>query len=332
MSVDSHVQLCHGGGGQEMNQFINRLFFKRFPKGELHAEDAAQFTLSGPLAMTTDSFTVQPLFFNGGNIGTLAVAGTCNDLAMAAAKPRYLSCGFILEEGLAISELESIVDTMTRELQALNVSIVCGDTKVVPKGCADKLFINTTGIGQVQLSGVSAQALKVGDVILLSRDIGRHGACVLAARQSLRLESEIRSDCACLWPVVERLLAAGITPHAMRDATRGGLAAVLNEWCQSSQVQLALREASIAVDDSVRGICELFGFEPYDLANEGTFIIALPAEQADAALAILREFQPQAAAIGEVVANTPARPVLYSPWGSRRYLDFPVGELLPRIC
>jgi len=332
MTSYSTVQLCHGGGGQEMNQFIQTLFFNRFPKGNLHAEDAAVLSLNGDIAMTTDSFTVSPLFFTGGNIGSLAIAGTCNDLAMVAAKPRYLSCSFILEEGLAINELKSIVDTMTSELNCLGATIVCGDTKVVPKGCADKLFINTTGIGDVQLAGVSASNVKHGDVILVSRDIGRHGACVLAARESLRLDSDIASDCACLWPVVERLISHDVTPHAMRDATRGGIAAVLNEWCQSSNIQLALQEANIPIDEHVRGVCELFGFEPYDLANEGTFILAVPAEQSDIALSILREFHSQAAIIGEVVSGIPARPILYSPWGSRRYLDFPVGELLPRIC
>lgn len=332
MSRPKQVQLSHGGGGREMNEFIHEIFFRRFENPFLKAEDAATLTLNGQVAMTTDSFTVEPLFFAGGNIGSLAIAGTTNDLAMVAAQPKYLTCSFILEEGFAFSELEKIVDTMAQEIVPTGAVIVCGDTKVVPKGCADKVFINTTGVGEILLPNVSASQLQVGDVLLVSRDIGRHGACVLAARESLRLESEIESDCATLWPVVSQLLSSGITPHAMRDATRGGLAAVLNEWCQSSNVQMRLQEQAIPVDAAVKGVCELFGFEPYDLANEGTFIIAVPAEQAAMTLDVLQCFQSQAAIIGEVVVGSPAKPVLCSPWGSKRYLDFPVGELLPRIC
>jgi len=333
MKDQQRVQLSQGGGGLEMNQFIQRLFFERFGNAILtRAEDAATLSLPSPLAMTTDSFTVSPLFFPGGNIGTLAVAGTCNDLAMVAAKPTYLSCSFIIEEGMSLDELEAIVDSMTNELALVGAQVVCGDTKVVPRGCADKVFINTTGLGQLLQADVSAGNVQPGDAILVSRDIGRHGACVLAARESLRLEHTITSDCAVLWPAVQALLDNRIRLHAMRDATRGGIAAVLNEWCQSSQVQLALEEERIPVDDAVRGLCELFGFEPYDLANEGTFVLAVPREDAQAALAVLQAFHPQAAIVGEALAAMPAKPVLNSPWGSRRYLDFPAGELLPRIC
>ncbi|MBF9001444.1 hydrogenase expression/formation protein HypE [Vibrio nitrifigilis] len=332
MSRPQQVQLSHGGGGREMNDFIHNLFFRRFENPLLKAEDAATFTLNGPVAMTTDSFTVEPLFFAGGNIGSLAIAGTTNDLAMVAAQPKYLTCSFILEEGFPFSDLERIVDTMAKEIVPTGAQIVCGDTKVVPKGCADKVFINTTGIGEIVLPNVSASQLQPTDVLLVSRDIGRHGACVLAARESLRLESEIESDCAALWPIVNTLLNKGITPRAMRDATRGGLSAVLNEWCQSSNVQMRLDEQAIPVDTAVKGVCELFGFEPYDLANEGTFILAVPAQQAQDALSVLLVFQSQAAIIGEVTQGSPAKPILCSPWGSKRYLDFPVGELLPRIC
>ncbi len=333
MSEMTHVQISHGGGGQEMGQFIRQLFFSRFGNEILKRdEDAASLSISGPIAMTTDSFTVSPLFFPGGNIGSLAIAGTCNDLAMAAAKPTYLSCGFMIEEGLALSELTDIVDTMARELSRIGAQIVCGDTKVVPKGSVDKVFINTTGIGSILRDGVSAHNLQPGDCILVSRDIGCHGACVLAQRESMALETQIESDCDLLWPAVNALLHADIEIHAMRDATRGGLSAVLNEWCQTSQVQLVIDEQSVPVTDAVRGLCELFGFEPYDLANEGTFVLAVPAKDCDTALAALRQHHTNAACIGTVQAGTPARPILCNPWGSRRYLDFPAGELLPRIC
>ncbi|CAM3723836.1 Hydrogenase isoenzymes formation protein HypE [Vibrio aerogenes CECT 7868] len=333
MNNQNFIQLSHGGGGLETNQLIQHLFFRYFGNDILNRnEDAATLSFQGPVAMTTDSFTVSPLFFTGGNIGTLAVAGTCNDLAMVGAKPQYLSCSFMIEEGMALSELESVVASMSDTMNQTGSLIVCGDTKVVPKGAVDKLFINTTGVGEILRENISAHQIKPGDVILVSRDIGRHGACILAARESLRLEQPIESDCAVLWPVVEELLKQQVELHAMRDATRGGLAAVLNEWCQTSGIQMALEESAIPVDDSVRGLCELFGFEPYDLANEGSFVLAVPERHAQKALDVLQQFHSEAALIGQVSAGTTNRPVLHSPWGSRRYLDFPAGELLPRIC
>ncbi|MGR5298851.1 hydrogenase expression/formation protein HypE [Vibrio mediterranei] len=333
MKSPEYVQLSHGGGGLEMNQFISHLFFDKFNNPILSCnEDAATLMLAMPMAMTTDSFTVSPLFFQGGNIGSLAVAGTCNDLAMVGAKPKYLTCSFIIEEGMAVTELEVIVDTMVNELTKIGVQIVCGDTKVVPKGSADKVFINTTGVGEVLQHGISSRALQQDDVVLVSRDIGCHGACILADREALRLEHAIHSDCELLWPTVEGLLSKGIEIHAMRDATRGGLSAVLNEWCQASQVQIQLNESEIPVSEAVQGVCELFGFEACDLANEGTFVLAVPPHCAESALRVLQCFQPEASVIGKVVASTPNKPILTNPWGSRRYLDFPVGELLPRIC
>ncbi|MFV0574965.1 MAG: hydrogenase expression/formation protein HypE [Vibrio sp.] len=333
MKMPEYVQLSHGGGGLEMNQFIHRLFFDKFNNEILSRdEDAASLDLVAPMAMTTDSFTVSPLFFQGGNIGSLAVAGTCNDLAMVGAQPKYLTCSFIIEEGMAISELVTIVETMANEMARIDVKVVCGDTKVVPKGKADKVFINTTGIGEIKQSDISSRNIQDGDVLLVSRDVGAHGACILADREALRLEHAIESDCDLLWPAVEALLAENIEIHAMRDATRGGLSAVLNEWCQSSQVQMQLNESDIPVSQSVQGVCELFGFEPLDLANEGTFVLAVAPESAEKALEVLKGFQPMASMIGTVSKATPNKPILTSPWGSRRYLDFPVGELLPRIC
>ncbi|HIF9317069.1 TPA: hydrogenase expression/formation protein HypE [Photobacterium damselae] len=327
------VQLSHGGGGVEMNKLINQLFF-RYLGNEilLRNEDAAVLECSGPIAMTTDSFTVSPLFFEGGNIGKLAIAGTVNDLAMMGAEPQYLTSSFIIEEGFSLDDLDVIVKSMADELKVSGAKIVCGDTKVVPKGSADGVYINTTGVGHIRQRGISSHNVAEGDTLLVSRDVGCHGACVLTARESLKLASPIASDCATLWPTVKALLDQGIKIHSLRDATRGGIAAVFNEWCQTSEVQITLDEQQIPVNDSVRGICELFGFEPYDLANEGTFILAVPHQDAERALEVLQQFNPQAAIVGTACRSEQHRVVLNSPWGSRRYLDFPAGELLPRIC
>ena len=329
------IQLSHGGGGKEMNALINDMFFKAFNNPILASqEDAAHLQLSGATAFTTDSFTVDPLFFAGGNIGKLAIAGTVNDLAMMGAIPEYLSCSFIIEEGFAISDLQTIVTSMADEMQHSGAHIVCGDTKVVPKGCADGIFINTSGVGQILKQNISVKNLQKDDVIIVSRDIGRHGAAILMARDSLSLESDLTSDCATLWPIVEQLIAANIEIHAMRDATRGGLSAVLNEWASASAIGIEVDEKAIPVSSEVQGLCELYGFEPFDLANEGTFIIALPRAAADKALEIMTKYChcDQAAVIGYVTDTHNGKVVLNTPWGSSRYLDVPQGELLPRIC
>lgn len=327
------IELSHGGGGVQMNRLIHDLFFRHFGNEILlRGEDAAVLQMEGPLALTTDGFTVAPIFFPGGNIGKLAIAGTVNDLAMMGAQPQYLACSFIIEEGFPHAELEQIVRSMADELAVSGARIVCGDTKVVPRGAADGLFITTSGVGSIKAPGISAGAIRPGDAILVSRDVGCHGACILMARDGLQLHSGLESDCATLWPLVQALLAEGIVPHALRDATRGGLSAVLNEWALASQVGLALSEAAVPVSDPVRGLCELYGFEPFDLANEGTLVMALPAELAPAAEAVLQRFNGQAACIGEAVAAHPGKVVLTSAWGSRRYLELPQGELLPRIC
>lgn len=341
MSV-KHIQLAHGGGGLEMNKLIRELFFNAFDNAILrNEEDAALLNLCGPTAFTTDSFTVSPLFFAGGNIGKLAIAGTVNDLAMMGAEPQYLSLGVIIEEGFALDDLKTIVHSMAEELKKSSAKIVCGDTKVVPKGCADGLFLNTSGVGRIIRPGISAKALKSGDAIIVSGDIGRHGAAILMAREGLELESRLESDCATLWGAVEQLLVHPFDIHAMRDATRGGLSAVLNEWAAASGVNIQLDEATVPVSDEVRGLCELYGFEPLDLANEGTFVLALPKAQAEGALEVLKRFGhcEQAAIVGEVagevvegVTGPAGKVILNTPWGSSRYLDLPAGELLPRIC
>ncbi|MGS0680721.1 hydrogenase expression/formation protein HypE [Shewanella sp. 125m-7] len=329
------VQLSHGGGGKEMNRLIKDLFFKAFDNPILRSEeDAAVLNVDGKIAFTTDSFTVSPLFFAGGDIGKLSIAGTVNDLAMMGAEPQYLSCSFIIEEGFEINQLKTIVSSMATELKCSGARIVCGDTKVVPRGCADGVFINTTGVGRILHSGISVKNLVADDVIIVSRDIGRHGAAILMAREGLSLESELTSDCATLWPIVEQLIAANIEIHAMRDATRGGLSAVLNEWASASNIGINLVEEAVPVSEEVKGLCELYGFEALDLANEGTFILAVPKKSADATLEIMQRFGhcEHAAVIGEVTEQRPGKVVLNTPWGSSRYLDLPQGELLPRIC
>lgn len=333
--LPKQIQLSHGGGGKEMNQLIKQLFFTAFDNPILRSEeDAAALTFNGDVAFTTDSFTVTPLFFAGGDIGKLSIAGTVNDLAMMAAKPQYLSCSFIIEEGFEVEKLQTIVSSMATEMEKSGAKIVCGDTKVVPKGCADGIFINTSGVGEIQQKGISVTQLQSGDAIIVSRDIGRHGAAILMAREGLTLESDLTSDCATLWPMVASLLEAKIPLHAMRDATRGGISAVLNEWAAASDVEITLEEKLIPIADEVIGLCELYGFEPFDLANEGTFVIAVAQEYANQVIDILQQHDhsQNAAVIGHVGTQRAGKVILKTPWGSSRFLDLPQGELLPRIC
>lgn len=333
MKVFDRVQLAHGGGGHETNELINKVLKSGFAaSASFDGEDAAVLTTSSKIAMSTDSFTVSPHTFPGGNIGSLAIAGTCNDLSMVAARPKFLSCSFILEEGLPIATLRQVVSTMASELEKIDAKIVCGDTKVVPKGSVDQIFINTTGIGEVMAEGVSAAALKPSDSIIVSRDIGCHGACILAQRESIKLDHDIMSDCALLWPAVEALLNQGLPIHSMRDATRGGIAAVMQEWCAASDVQIELKQEQIPISEPVRGICELFGVDPFDLANEGTFVVAVPKLFAEQTVEVLRHFNPTAAVVGEVVDASPKQPILTSATGAKRIVDCALGELLPRIC
>ncbi|MEN8147961.1 MAG: hydrogenase expression/formation protein HypE [Campylobacterota bacterium] len=329
------VQLSHGGGGEETNALIHDLFYRYFENDILiKAEDAAVLEVDKKIAFTTDSFTVSPLFFSGGNIGKLAIAGTVNDLAMMGAKPLYLSAAFMIEEGFDFEQLEQIVKSMAEELKVSGAKIVCGDTKVVPKGSVDRLFINTAGIGGLVREGISASNLHEGDIIIASGDVGRHGAAVLMEREGLGVSSTLQSDCATLWPAVEALIDSNVTISALRDATRGGLSAVLNEWAEQSQVCLEMEEASIPVEEEVQGLCEIFGFEAFDFANEGTFIVAVPPMHAQLAIQALQqtEISQKATIIGRVTKHKEGKVILHSLYGSSRYLELPKGELLPRIC
>ena len=329
------IQLSHGGGGEASNTLINELFYKHFHNEILiKAEDAAVLTVEKQIAFTTDSFTVTPLFFNGGDIGKLAIAGTVNDLSMMGAKPLYLSASFIIEEGFSLESLESIVDSMATELKMSGAKIVCGDTKVVPKGSVDEIFINTSGIGEIQQTNISASNLSEDDMIIVSRDIGRHEATLLMTRQELSISGNLESDCQTLWPVINELLQANLSIKAMRDATRGGLSAVLNEWADSSKVCIEIDEVKVPIADEVKGICELFGFDALDFANEGTFILAVKPDDVSKALEVLKKFSfsQNGTSIGKVTHKHNQKVILHSAHGSSRFLDLPKGELLPRIC
>lgn len=328
------VTLAHGNGGAENQELISKVFYRAFKNDILNKSEDAAIIQDGSLAFTTDSFTVSPLFFNGADIGKLAVCGTCNDLAMMGAKPKYLTCSVIIEEGFEIKSLEKIVKSMKEELAKNDAIVVSGDTKVVPKGSVDKIFINTTGIGEVTQKGISSNSVSEDDVIIVSRDVGAHGATIFAAREGMDINTDLQSDCASLWPQVKALIDSGIKITALRDATRGGVSAVLNEWANQSDVCIEVQEEKVPVADEVKGICELLGFEAMSLANEGTFVLAVNKDEADKALEVLRAFEnsSNASIIAEVSQSYEKRVVLHSSWGTKRFLELPTGELLPRIC
>lgn len=330
--MNKTISLACGNGGEENNELISKVFYKAFKNEILEKSEDAAIIHNGELAFSTDSFTVSPLFFAGADIGKLAVCGTCNDLAMMGAAPKYLTCSVIIEEGFSTSDLERIVASMKKELEINGAMVVSGDTKVVPRGSVDKIFINTTGIGEVLKSGISSNKITKDDIILVNRDIGCHGATIFAAREGIEMSSNLKSDCESLFPQVKALIDAGINITALRDATRGGVSAVLNEWSKQSDICIEVEEAKIPVSDEVVGICEMLGFEATALANEGTFVLAVKKEDADAACSILRAFNPHAEIIGIVTQRHLKKVILNSSWGTSRFLETPNGELLPRIC
>jgi hydrogenase expression/formation protein HypE len=333
--LSKKILLSHGGGGEEMQSLISKLFFKHFGNEILDKmEDSAALHVKNNIAFTTDSFTVTPIFFNGGDIGKIAVAGTVNDLLSAGAKPLYISCGFIIEEGFLYEDLERIVISMKNELQKSGAKIVTGDTKVVPRGKADGIFINTSGIGETVCENISSHNLNEGDALIITNETGNHGACILANREELKVGGDLKSDCASLFEPILTLFERGIKPKAIRDATRGGLSAVLNEWALASNVGIEVNESDIPISNEVMGLCEIFGFEPYELANEGTMIICVKQEDTQKTLKILREFEEckKANIIGRVLNSHNKHVILKSPWGTSRFLELPKGELLPRIC
>lgn len=335
LSDHRHIKLAHGGGGRLMQRLIDDIFLTAFDNPTLKAghDGALLNPPAGRLVMTTDSYVVQPLFFPGGDIGSLAINGTVNDLAMCGAKPLYLSASFILEEGLPIETLWRVVQSIRKAADATNIHIVTGDTKVVQRGHGDGIYINTTGIGIKETDiHIHPQQIKPGDKILINGDIARHGMAVISAREELQFSTSIESDCAPLWEVVNAMLKAGIQVHCLRDATRGGLAAVLNELAQQSGLQFNLRENDIPVADHVRGACEVLGFDTLHIACEGRFVAVVDSGQVEEALMVLRLCGDFSGVIGEVSEGESGLVVLETAIGGERVLDMPVGELLPRIC
>ncbi len=338
------ILMAHGGGGKLMHQLIEEMFVPTFGNAMLNVRhDAATMNLQGGrFAFTTDSYVVQPLFFPGGDIGSLAVNGTVNDLAMAGARPLYLSVGFILEEGLPMETLWRVVQSMQQAAQTANVQIITGDTKVVDRGKGDGIFINTAGIGRVEhaqlcLAGaaeIAPQHVQPGDVLLLNGDIGRHGMAIMAVREGLAFENTIESDSAPLASLVLALLAEGIEIHCLRDLTRGGLASALNEIAEAAGITIAIDESLIPVREDVQGACEILGLDPLYVANEGRFIAFVPEAEGERALAILRSHSlgAEACIIGRVEAKQSSLVTMRNSIGTHRIIDMLSGEQLPRIC
>jgi hydrogenase expression/formation protein HypE len=335
------VDSAHGGGGKAMRDLIDDLVIKNLGTDALEADedqarlDLAELAARGDrLAFTTDSYVVTPLEFPGADIGRLAVNGTVNDLAVGGAIPLYLSCGLVIEEGLEITVLRRILRSMGRAAKEAGVAVVTGDTKVVPRGAADRLFINTSGVGVIPRGvDVSSKRVAEDDVILVNGFLGDHGAAILVARGELKLETDIPSDCAALNGLIQTLLSE-VEVHAMRDVTRGGMSAVLNELALSSEVGMVVDAAALPVRREVEGFCEILGLDPIHLANEGKVAVAVPASQADRALEVMRSHPlgRDAALIARCRAEPPGVVTLDTGFGGERILDMLVGEQLPRIC
>ena len=336
-SSEDRILLAHGSGGELSHQLVASLFAKSFQNPLLQPlDDSAVFSAEGTkLAFTTDSYVVTPIFFPGGDIGKLAVCGTVNDLAMSGAQPLFLSAGFIIEEGFLFSDLKRIVQSMQETAAEAGVQIVTGDTKVVNRGAADGIFINTAGIGCISpglhISGHNAHP---GDKVLVSGTMGDHGVAILSAREGLEFSTALLSDCAPLNLLVKKLLTLSPQIHSLRDPTRGGLSSTLNELARQSGVGIWVEEDRIPVKEEVRGACELLGFEPWNLANEGKLVAIVAAGVAETVLRGMKEHPlgRSAAMIGEVKEDPPGKVILRTPIGSTRLLDMMVGEPLPRIC
>jgi len=333
----SAILLSHGGGGKHTRDLIEKYFIPQFSNPFLEAlGDSAVFDINGSrIAMTTDTFVVQPLFFPGGNIGELAVCGTVNDLAVMGATPLYLSAGFVIEEGLPFEILEKVILEMKKASEMAGVSIITGDTKVVERGGADKIFINTAGIGVIGKNLLSDDPISPGDKIIINGTLGDHGIAVLSAREDLHMESEIKSDTAPLNILITPLLEKfpGKVKF-MRDATRGGFATVLNEICEGKDFGISVFEQQIPIREDVRAICEMLGFDPLYVANEGKAVFIVNADSSDDILSFMKNapLGKDAAIVGEIVSNHPGKVVLKTMIGGGRILDMLIGDQLPRIC
>ncbi len=331
------IMLGHGGGGLLSHELITRKFLPLFTNSYLdRMEDGAVIDIGGKkICFSTDSYVVNPIFFPGGDIGSLAVHGTVNDLSMCGGKPLFISTGFIIEEGFPMEDLERIIKSMAEASKSAKVKIVTGDTKVVPRGAADGIFINTTGIGIIDYGRViSTSSIADGDAIILNGTIGDHGAAILSEREELGLNTQIISDSAPLNGMVEEILQASPNIHAMRDATRGGLGAILAEIADQSGHQIVLEERAIPVQNAVKGVCEILGFDPLFLANEGKMVVFCAQTDAQKVLQTMRSnpYGKSAAIIGRAEKKGRGRLILNTVIGGSRAIDLPAGELVPRIC
>jgi len=331
--MDEKILMAHGAGGKLSAQLLHEVILPAFDNEILHElHDGAKI---GRLAMTTDSYVVRPLFFRGGDIGKLSICGTVNDLSVTGAVPKFISVGVIIEEGFDISALKKIVNSMAATAREADVKIVTGDTKVVGRGQADGIFINTAGVGEL-IDGVDISAKKIcaGMKVLVSGFIGDHATTILAGRHGLELPDGVKSDCAPLNKMIREMLTVEPKIAMLRDATRGGIAAVLNEIAQAANVGILLDEEKIPVRDEVRGVCDILGFDVLELANEGKIVAVVPENSAEKILTVMREniYGRHAAIIGDVVKNSAGKVGLKTPVGGVRIVDMPAGELVPRIC
>lgn len=330
------IVLAHGSGGRMSHDLVGRCILPFISNDILDSlNDSAAFKLSGRLAFTTDSYVVSPIFFPGGDIGRLAVCGTVNDLSVLGATPKYLSLAMIIEEGLSVDDLKKVMKSVREAADEAGVTIVTGDTKVVNHGGADRLFITTSGVGVIPDGiDVSGSNARPGDKVIISGTIGDHGVTIISQREGLKFDVPVESDCAPLNGLVADMLKVSPRIHAMRDPTRGGLATTLNEIAQQSKVGIRVNEKAIPVREAVRAVCELLGFDPLYVANEGKLVAFVPAEDADRVLASMKgnRYGKDASVIGEVTADHPGRVTMTTLLGSSRIVDMLSGELLPRIC
>lgn len=330
------ITLAHGSGGKLTQELISGLFQRYFSNEILNqGNDGAVIELNGRIACSTDSFVITPIFFNGGNIGKLSVCGTVNDLAAMGASPEFLTCAFIIEEGLSLEVLEKIVESMALTAREAGVKIITGDTKVVETGACDKIFINTTGIGKIPENRVvGGQLASPGDKVIITGTIGDHGTSILLAREDLGIYADIKSDCAPLGKLVDEIFSVSSNVHVLRDPTRGGVATTLNEIAAQSGVGIRLFEDKLPIKPEVQGICDMLGMDPLYMANEGKMLVIVGAQDADAVINALRKeaYGEDAAIIGEVTQEYPRKVIMKTLAGGSRIVDMLTGDQLPRIC